>query len=108
MSRSIEDRNKRKKYGLPPVIRYPKIDDPVARNVNQLTAESDFLNLDTTVSTSPDQIAIAPGYLQKEWTANGRRYFRYKNSRRTIHDLSSNYPFYFLLAHFDRRWNLTA
>jgi len=76
----LQDRNKRKKYGLAPVQRYPKIDDPFARNINQLTAESDWMNLDTTVSTSPDQIAIAPGYLQKEWTANGRRYFRYKTT----------------------------
>jgi ABC-2 type transport system permease protein len=76
----LQDRNKRHKYGLPPVQRYPKIDDPRGRNVNQLTAESDWLNLDTTVSTSPDQVAIAPGYLQKEWTANGRRYFRYKTT----------------------------
>ncbi len=76
----LQDRSKRKKYGLPPVIRYPKIDDPRARDINQLTAESDFLNLDTTVSTSPDQIALAPGYLQKEWTANGRRYFHYKTT----------------------------
>ncbi|HSP16122.1 MAG TPA: M1 family aminopeptidase [Thermoanaerobaculia bacterium] len=76
----LQDRNKRKKYGLPPVQRLPKIDDPRARNVNELTGESDWMNLDTTVSTSPDQIAIAPGYLQKEWTANGRRYFRYKTT----------------------------
>ncbi|MGZ8854008.1 MAG: ABC transporter permease, partial [Thermoanaerobaculia bacterium] len=76
----LEDRNKRNKYGRPPVQRYPDNNDPVARNVNQLTSESDWMNLDTTVSTSPDQIAIAPGYLQKEWTANGRRYFRYKTT----------------------------
>ena len=31
----------------------------------------------TTVSTAPDQIAMAPGYLEREWTENGRRYFRY-------------------------------
>ena len=36
-----------------------------------------------STSTSPsapatDQIAIAPGYLQKEWVENGRRYFHYK------------------------------
>ena len=29
------------------------------------------------MSTDPDQIAIAPGYLQREWTENGRRVFRY-------------------------------
>ncbi|HKB80531.1 MAG TPA: M1 family aminopeptidase, partial [Thermoanaerobaculia bacterium] len=76
----LQDRNKRRKYGLPPVQRLAKIDDPWARNINEITGESDWLNLDTTVSTSSDQIAIAPGYLQKEWTANGRRYFRYKTT----------------------------
>ncbi len=76
----LQDRNKRRKYGLAPVQRFPKIDDPVARDINQLTGESDWLNLDTTVSTAPDQIALAPGYLQKEWTANGRRYFHYKTT----------------------------
>jgi len=76
----LQDRNKRKKYGLTAVTRLPKIDDARARNVNQLSAESDWLNLDTTVSTSADQTAIAPGYLQKEWTENGRRYFHYKTT----------------------------
>ncbi|MGZ7079779.1 MAG: M1 family aminopeptidase, partial [Thermoanaerobaculia bacterium] len=76
----LQDRNKRKKYGLAPINRLPKIDDKRARNFNELSTESDFLNLDTTVSTSPDQIAIAPGYLQKEWTENGRRYFHYKTT----------------------------
>lgn len=76
----LEDRNKRRKYGLPPVKRYPNINDSAGRNINQLTAESDWLSLDTTVSTAPDQIAIAPGYLQKEWTASGRRYFHYKTT----------------------------
>ena len=30
------------------------------------------------MSTEPDQIAISPGYLQREWTEGGRRYFHYK------------------------------
>jgi aminopeptidase N len=30
------------------------------------------------VSTSPDQIAITPGYLRDEWVEAGRRYFHYK------------------------------
>ena len=33
------------------------------------------------MSTSADQIALAPGYLQREWTENGRRYFHYKMDR---------------------------
>ncbi len=30
------------------------------------------------MSTSPDQIAITPGYLQREWREGNRRYFHYK------------------------------
>lgn len=72
------DPSKRKKHGLPPVERMPKITNEYARRDNALSHESDWLDFDTVVSTSPDQIAIAPGYLQKEWTENGRRYFHYK------------------------------
>ena len=45
---------------------------------NYIRQDSDFISFEATVSTSPDQIAIAPGYLEQEWTENGRRYFRYK------------------------------
>ena len=31
--------------------------------------DADWINFETTVSTSADQIALAPGYLQREWTA---------------------------------------
>lgn len=80
----LQDRNKRKKHGLAPIQRMAKIDDPVARMNNEVSRESDWLNLDTTVSTSADQIAIAPGYLQKEWTAKGRRFFHYKTTSRIL------------------------
>jgi aminopeptidase N len=35
------------------------------------------VEVSTTISTAPDQIAIAPGSLVKEWEENGRRHFRY-------------------------------
>ncbi|HEV7573475.1 MAG TPA: M1 family aminopeptidase [Thermoanaerobaculia bacterium] len=76
----LQETPKRRKYGLAPVVRAAKIDDPTARLDNGITRDADWINLDTTVSTSPDQIALAPGYLQKEWTINGRRYFRYKTT----------------------------
>ena len=41
------------------------------------TADSEWVTFKCVVSTSADQIAIAPGYLRKEWTENGRRYFAY-------------------------------
>ncbi len=73
----ILDRNERRKRGLGEVPRKPKLEDESARGSIGF-ADSDWINFETTVSTSADQIALAPGYLQREWTQNGRRYFHYK------------------------------
>jgi len=35
------------------------------------------VDFETVVSTSADQIALAPGYLEREWEEDGRRYFHY-------------------------------
>ena len=45
---------------------------------NYLRGHSDWVDVDTVISTSPDQIAIAPGSLMREWRQDGRRYFEYK------------------------------
>jgi len=74
----LEDRNDRREYGLPPAPRMPKIDDEAARQFSLLGRDADWVTFEATVSTDPDQIALAPGYLEKEWTADGRRYFHYK------------------------------
>ncbi len=76
-SRELQDNNKRREHGLDPVQRMPKLGDPDWFNVSQfgVSTRADFV---VTVSTSPDQITIAPGYLKKEWTENERRYFTYE------------------------------
>jgi len=56
----------------------PKLDDVAARQNNYGSTSADWVNFEGTISTSPDQIAIMPGYLQKEWPQDGRRYFHYK------------------------------
>jgi len=76
----LGDPAKRSKYGLPKVVRMANIDDKAAAMNSELSREADWINLDTTVSTSRDQIAIAPGYLQKEWKENNRLYFHYKTT----------------------------
>jgi aminopeptidase N len=53
-------------------------DDPKGLERNYIRQDSDFIGFRTTVSTVPDQIAVAPGTLIKEWSENGRRYFRYE------------------------------
>jgi ABC-2 type transport system permease protein len=76
----LQDRNKRRKYGLKPLERMRPPNDMKARMNNQISRDADWINLDTTVSTSGDQTAIAPGYLQQKWTKNGRNYFHYKTT----------------------------
>ncbi len=74
----ISDKNERRKHDLPPKERMAAVDDSLARMDVYVGTDADWVTFEATVSTSPDQIAIAPGYLQKEWQENGRRYFHYK------------------------------
>ena len=72
-----EDRDRRK-HGLAPRPRMPDLDDPVARMRNYISSDGDWIDFEATVSTDEDQVALAPGYLQKTWVENGRRYFAYR------------------------------
>jgi len=74
----LTDDSMRHKHGLEKVRRLPTLDDVAARQYNSVSFDADWINFDAIVSTSEDQIAIAPGYLQKMWVENGRRYFHYK------------------------------
>ena len=74
----LNDPNRRRKLELPAIQRAPDLDDPVGRQRNYISDESDWIDFETVVSTSADQIALAPGYLQREWEEDGRRYFHYK------------------------------
>ncbi len=84
----LDDRNDRRHYGLGPVPRMAKIDDQPARRNSLICCDSDWVTFETTISTTPDQIALAPGYLEKEWTANGRRYFHYRMDQPTLNFFS--------------------
>ena len=57
----LQDRAKRRKYGLPPELRPAKLEDESARAFSGLRHDSDWVNSDITVSTTADQVAIAPG-----------------------------------------------
>jgi hypothetical protein len=81
-SMQLTDRGDRRKYGLPPdVPRMPRLGDAKARGNNYVSNDADWVDFQTTVSTAPDQIALAPGYLTRTWTADGRRYFTYVMDR---------------------------
>lgn len=74
----IADNNDRKEYGLGYRPTANSITDTAAYTRNVFVHDADYVNFEAVVSTVPDQIAVAPGYLQREWNEGGRRYFHYK------------------------------
>ena len=71
----------RKKYDLPEKERMPDVTDTSAYANTYLSNCADWVNFEIKLGTSGDQIAIAPGVLQKEWEEDGRNYFHYKMER---------------------------
>jgi len=76
----MTDRNKRKKFGLKEKDLMPALQRNCTADCldSYLSNNSDWVNVETVISTSPDQVAIAPGSLQREWMENGRHYYQYK------------------------------
>jgi hypothetical protein len=98
----IDDPYTRRSHGLPELNRYADLEDESAYGNSYLRQDSDWIEFDTTVSTRADQIAIAPGYLEREWETEGRRYFHYRM------DAPMQNLFAYLSARYERvhtRWN---
>ena len=74
----LDDDDDRKKEGLTPKPRMRPPTDVAARGDNYISHDADWIDYEAVLSTSPDQIALTSGYLQREWTEGGRRYFHYK------------------------------
>jgi len=76
----LNDRAKRRKYGLPPELRPPKLEDESARQFNGLAHDSDWVDTDITITTDGDQTPIAPGHTISDTGASTD-----PNARRTVH-----------------------
>jgi ABC-2 type transport system permease protein len=86
----------RKKHGLEPKdTDLPEHDDPYGLSNLLFSQDADFVQFEAVVSTTEDQLAIVPGYLQKEWTENGRKYYHY------IQDTPIQYFFSVVSADYD-------
>ncbi|MEA9706093.1 ABC transporter permease/M1 family aminopeptidase [Xanthomonas campestris] len=92
----ISDRNDRRKRGLGEPTRMPKLEDQAARANTYVSDDADWLDFASTVCTAPDQIALAPGYLQREFQRDGRRCFRYVMDR----------PMLNFYAYLSARWQV--
>ena len=77
----LMDERDRKRHRLPPRAAMLAATDPDGADTNYIANDADWINFDAVVSTSPDQIAVAPGTLEREWMQGGRRYFHYKMDR---------------------------
>ena len=82
----LDDPRRRREEKLGPLEEMASRGDAKQSLYNLFVQDSDWIHFHTVVSTSADQTAIAPGYLKKEWTENGRRYFEYDMGAQQIAD----------------------
>ncbi len=87
-SYELSDDDDRKDYGLEPKPRMAAVDDMNARRNTYISHDSDWVTFEAKVSTVKDQVALAPGYLHKEWVEGDRRYFHYKMDKKILNFFS--------------------
>jgi ABC-2 type transport system permease protein len=76
----LDDRAKRRKYGLPAELRPPKLEDESGRQFNAFLHDSDWVTSDITVTTDGDQTPIAPGQVVSDTGLT-----KDPDARRTVH-----------------------
>ncbi|SEE35365.1 ABC-2 type transport system permease protein [Tenacibaculum sp. MAR_2010_89] len=86
----LRDDKTREKFDLPKNKLRPHPSDSTALGNTYISGDSDWIDFEATVSTDEDQIAIAPGYLQKEWVKDGRKYFHYKMDSKILNFYAFN------------------
>ncbi len=76
----LESKNERKKYKLPVRERMAKLTRNCTEvcNTTYISNSATWVRVKTIISTSGDQMAIAPGSLVKQWKQNGRNYYVYE------------------------------
>lgn len=98
----LDDPRRRREEKLGELVMLPHRDDPLGSVTSLFTAQADWINFRTTVSTSDSdsegkpQIAVAPGYLKAEWHKDGRHYFTYD-----MGDVKTADFFNFISARYD-------
>jgi aminopeptidase N len=70
----LQERSKRRKYGLPAELRIPRLEDVSAAGKNYI---GDWTTAEIIVSTNADQTPIAPGQKVSDVTRGGRRTARF-------------------------------
>jgi len=79
-SMELDGENSRAKYNLAPKPRMAKLHANCGSSCqnNYIVQDADWVTIKSTISTSLDQLAIAPGNLTKEWESDNRKYYTYE------------------------------
>lgn len=102
-NREITNKDQREEQGLYPRVADAKLSRDCETCVNHfISQDADWVKASFTISTSEEQIAIAPGKLTKSWQERGRNYYTYELDKPVIN-------FYaFLSARYEvkrEKWN---
>ena len=85
----LADPDDRRKVGLAPAAPMRSPDDTAALGTAYfLGRDADWIDFRATISTAPDQIAVAPGELVREYPERGRRVFEYASPRPIANDFA--------------------
>jgi len=100
----ITDKRERRERGMEPRPAMPELtpEDVAKRGNHYISNSSDWVTVESVISTSKDQIAVGPGSLVKTWEDSGRRYFHYKLDHPSLNFYS------FVSARYEverREWN---
>ncbi len=78
--RRLASPRRRKLWGLEPIEPLPALrrECDETCNFHYIADDSDWVEVETVISTSQDQIAVAPGSLVEQWQDGGRNYYRYR------------------------------
>ncbi len=92
----LTDPNVRHRFGLKEKDLMPTLEVNCTADCRNsyISNNSDWVNVDTVISTSRDQTAIAPGSLVRSWVQDNRNYYEYK-----LDHFSLNF-YSFLSAHY--------
>ncbi|MDE2408310.1 MAG: hypothetical protein KGL91_10680 [Xanthomonadaceae bacterium] len=80
----LDDPRRRREHGLGAQEEMPPRGDVKGARTNLFTSHSDWISFHAVVGTAGDQLAMAPGYLQKQWQENGRNYYEYSMGNQPI------------------------
>lgn len=94
---------RRREEGLGALEELPDRGDTIGANTNLFSPDSNFITYHSIVSTSPEQIAISPGYLVRDWQQDGRHYFEYSMGSTRIQNFYSYVSGNYAVKH--DKWN---